>query len=256
MKIGISTACFYPDKTEDTLERIASLGFEEIEVFVNAPSESTVNFAHRLRDRAQGLGLEIIAFHPFTSFSETYCLFGSYETRRQDFYDIYRGYFEAAAAMGARVFNFHGCRSEWPIEVEKYCEIYAHLFHLAKVEGVRFSQENVRRHYAGHRDFVQDMKRILQNDVYFTLDVKQAKRCGEDPCSLRDAMGENLIHFHASDYLDDGACALPGQGICDYASILNEHIRSNNVSKVVEVYSTDYNQDNQLRDAADFMNKL
>ena len=256
MKIGISTACFYPCKTEETLECIAALGFGEIEVFVNAPSESTVDYARQLREQAKGLGLRITAFHPFTSFAETYCLFGSYETRRQDYYEIYKEYFEAAAAMGARVFNFHGCRSEWPMEVEKYCEIYATLFESAKREGICFSQENVKRHYAGHADFILDMKRILQKDVCFTLDVKQAKRCGEDPCRLRDAMGDRLIHFHASDYLDDGSCALPGQGVCDYASILNDHIRSDAVTKVVEVYSTDYTQDSQLREAADFMNKL
>lgn len=256
MKIGISTACFYPDKTENTLERIVALGFGEIEVFVNAPSESTVDYARGLRDQANRLGLQIVAFHPFTSFAETYCLFGSYAPRRQDFYDIYKGYFEAAATMGACVFNFHGCRSEWPISVEEYCEIYATLFDLAKREGVIFSQENVKCHYAGHSDFVLDMKRILQKDVYFTLDVKQAKRCGEDPCRLRDAMGENLIHFHASDYLEDGSCALPGRGMCDYAAILNEHIRSDAVTKVVEVYSGDYQQDVQLWEAADFINKL
>lgn len=256
MRIGISTSCFYPNTTEETLERIAALGFGEIEVFVNAPSESTVDYACRLRKRAKGLGLTVVAFHPFTSFAETYCLFGSYEPRRQDFYDIYKRYFEAAAAMGARVFNFHGCRSEWPIGTEQYCDIYAALFESAKREGIRFSQENVTRHYAGHADFVREMKRILQKDVCFTLDVKQAKRCGEDPCRIRDAMGENLIHFHASDYLDDGSCALPGQGVCDYANILNEHIRSDAVTKVIEVYSDNYQQDSQLRDAADFVNKL
>ncbi len=256
MKIGISTSCFYPDKTEETLERIAALGFSDIEVFVNAPSESTVDYARRFRERANRLGLQILAFHPFTSFAETYCLFGSYETRRRDFYEIYKGYFEAAAAMGARVFNFHGCRSEWPISVEKYCDIYAALFELAKREGICFSQENVNRHYAGHMDFIGQMKQMLQTNVYFTLDVKQAMRCHEDPCRIRDVMGEQLIHFHASDYHDDGSCALPGQGVCDYAAILNDHIRSEAVSKVIEVYSDNYQQDLQLRDAADFMNKL
>ena len=146
MKIGISTACFYPMHTEETLAHISSLGFEQIEVFVNSPSESTISYAKKLHRAAVAEGLKIIAFHPFSSFAETYCLFGAYERRRQDFYDIYKGYFEAAVAMGAQTFNFHGCRSDWPIEVGHYCEIYHELFTNASQVGVRFSQENVNRH--------------------------------------------------------------------------------------------------------------
>ncbi len=256
MKIGISTSCFYPMTTEQTLERIAPLGFREIEVFVNAPSESTVQYAKQLKKQANAHELKIIAFHPFSSFAETYCLFGAYERRRQDFYDIYKGYFATAAAMGADIFNFHGCRSEWEITPEEYCDIYHALYRLAQAEGVRFSQENVNRHNSGKVDFIRKMKRLLQNEVCFTLDVKQAMRSGEDPCEMRDAMGEDLIHFHASDHCEGGACALPGKGVCNYSTILNDHIRSNAVTKVIEVYSGDYTDDFQLREAADFINKL
>ncbi len=256
MNIGISTSCFYPTTTEETLERIAALGFREIEVFANAPSESTIPYATQFKKSASALGLKVIAFHPFSSFAETYCLFGAYERRRQDFYDIYKGYFAAASAMGADIFNFHGCRSEWAMTDEQYCDIYHKLYCIAQEEGIRFSQENVNRHYGGKVDFVRNIKRLLKNDVYFTLDVKQAMRSGEDPCDMRDAMGESLIHFHASDHQEDGSCALPGKGVCRYEDILNKHIRSNAVTKVIEVYSGDYTEDLQLREAADFMNKL
>ena len=256
MQIGISTSCFYPMITENTLQHIAELGFKHIEVFVNSPSESTVSYAKNFKKQAQSYGLNIVAFHPFSSFAETYCLFGSYEPRRKDFYEIYRGYFEAAAAMGASVFNFHGCRSDWPMEVSRYCEIYQDLYHIANKEGIRFSQENVNRHYAGHVSFIKDMNSILKDDLYFTLDIKQAKRCGEDPCCVRDAMGERLIHLHASDYLEDGACALPGQGLCHYEDILNDHLRSDAVSKVIEVYSGNYSELSELKMAAQYMNKL
>lgn len=242
--------------TEETLSRIAALGFKHIEVFVNAPSESTVRYAKKLRKLSSSQGLEIIAFHPFSSFAETYCLFGAYEQRRQDFYDIYKGYFEAAATMGAKTFNFHGCRSDWAIESARYCEIYHTLFRLAKREGVRFSQENVNRHYSGKIDFIREMKNQLNDELYFTFDVKQAMRNEEDPCAMRDAMGAQLIHFHASDHCADGSCALPGKGVCDYASILNDHIRGDHVGKVVEVYFGDYTQEKELREAVEYINKL
>ena len=256
MKIGISTSCFYPNTTEQSLERIATLGFEDIEVFVNAPSESTVSYAKMLKKSAKDCGLNIIAFHPYTSFAESYCLFGSYERRRQDFYEIYKQYFEAAACMGATIFNFHGCRDDWAMDIDRYCEIYAHLYRLAKKSGIRFSQENVNRHYAAKPDFLMGMKDRLGEDICFTMDVKQAKRSGVEPCLIRDAMGKQLIHFHASDYLDGGACALPGQGICCYEDIFDSHLRSDKVSKVIEVYSSDFTEDRQLREAAKFVSKL
>lgn len=256
MNIGISTSCFYPAITEKTLERIARLGFKQIEVFVNAPSESTISYASRFKQMADSYQLNVVAFHPFSSFAESYCLFGEYERRRQDFYDIYREYFAAAATMGANVFNFHGCRSDWPVSQEKYWDVYHTLFRLAQKEGIRFSQENVNRHYCSSPDYILNMRQALQHDLYFTFDVKQAMRSGEDPCAVRDAMGEHLIHFHASDYQETGACALPGKGICSYETILNKHLRSDAVSKVIEVYATDYTNDSQLREAANFMNKL
>ena len=256
MNIGISTSCFYPMKTEDTLSHIADLGFKQIEVFVNAPSESTVTYAKCFRSAADAAGLQIIAFHPFSSFAETYCLFGAYEQRRRDFYDIYNGYFEAAATMGAKTFNFHGCRSDWPIEPELYCEIYYELYRRSQQLGVRFSQENVNRHYGGRVDFIRTMNQQLKDDVWFTFDVKQAMRSGEDPCTMRDVMGQKLVHFHASDYRTGGACALPGQGECNYQAILNDQLRSDRVGKVIEVYSGDYIREQELRDAANFMNKL
>ena len=256
MDIGISTACFYPMTTEETLSHIASLDFRQIEVFVNSPSESTVSYAKKLRHQAEALNIEIIAFHPFSSFAETYCLFGAYERRRQDFYDIYKGYFESAATMGAKTFNFHGCRSDWEIEPARYCEIYYALYGLAKETGVHFSQENVNRHHAATVDFISMMRHQLKDDLCFTFDVKQAMRSGEDPCAVRDAMGDKLIHFHASDYRNDGSCALPGQGVCDYKTILNSHISSEHVSKVIEVYSGDYSTEQDLRSAVDYMNKL
>lgn len=34
MRLGISTACFYPQPIEETMERIAALGFRIIEIFL------------------------------------------------------------------------------------------------------------------------------------------------------------------------------------------------------------------------------
>lgn len=39
MKLGASTACFYPLETEKALEKVCKLGYKYAEVFMNAPCE-------------------------------------------------------------------------------------------------------------------------------------------------------------------------------------------------------------------------
>ena len=48
MKIGISTACFYPRLLEEGIERIASLGLRTIEIFFNTESEFCEPFVSEL----------------------------------------------------------------------------------------------------------------------------------------------------------------------------------------------------------------
>ena len=48
MKIGASTACFYPLETEKALKKVTDLGFEKAEVFVNAPCEYEEKFVNEL----------------------------------------------------------------------------------------------------------------------------------------------------------------------------------------------------------------
>ena len=256
MKIGISTACFYPETTERALDRIAALGVDQAEIFVNSPSESTPAAARRFRKQAQKAGIRLVAFHPFTSFAESYCLFSSYERRRRDFYEIYRRYFAAAAQAGCRVFHFHGALADTSIPVARYCEIYSHLFALAQKEGVLFSQENVWNFLSGRAAFLLEMHRLLGNEVCFTLDIKQAMRRGEDPLAIREAMGDRIVHLHLNDWTASGSCVLPGQGCSPYKKLLDTGLRGDEITKVVEVYRSDFSADSDLLSAIQSMNNF
>ena len=48
MKIGASTACFYPLETEKALKKVTDLGFEKAEVFANAPCEYEEKFVNEI----------------------------------------------------------------------------------------------------------------------------------------------------------------------------------------------------------------
>ena len=67
MRLGISTACFYPQPLEDTIPRISSLGFHLIEIFFNTEREYDPSFLSRLKSLADQNGIQIVSIHPYTS---------------------------------------------------------------------------------------------------------------------------------------------------------------------------------------------
>ena len=50
MSFGVSTACLYPQNTEDALEELGKLGVKPCEIFLNSPSETSPEFARILRE--------------------------------------------------------------------------------------------------------------------------------------------------------------------------------------------------------------
>ena len=53
MKLGASTACFYPLETEKALLKVTELGYKYAEVFMNAPSELEEPFLKQLNTIAK-----------------------------------------------------------------------------------------------------------------------------------------------------------------------------------------------------------
>ena len=111
MSYGISTSCLYPLNTEDALETLGKNGIKTCEVFLNSISETTENFAGILNAIKEEYGMKITAVHPFSSFSETFMLFGEYERRYLDVVDFYKRCFEVTAILGADISIIHGMRN-------------------------------------------------------------------------------------------------------------------------------------------------
>ncbi|MEG1895566.1 MAG: sugar phosphate isomerase/epimerase, partial [Oscillospiraceae bacterium] len=66
MNIGVSTGCFFPEKTDVALERVARLGAKYAEIFFNTDSELEEEFLYKLKDIADRNGITITSVHPFT----------------------------------------------------------------------------------------------------------------------------------------------------------------------------------------------
>ena len=251
MRLGISTASFYPELIESAVKRSAALGFRVLEVFVNSEVESGADFGKRTGDLAREYGMEIVAYHPYTSFAESFYFFSEYGRRTDESVELYKKYFHTASVMGARVFNVPGALARRPVDVDRYCEVYRRLYLAAAEEGLVFSQENVYNYQSGTLEFIRQMRARLGDGVAFTLDVKQANRLGIAPADMLDAMGDRLVHLHLSDFTAADDCLLPGAGCFDYRTFLGRLDRDGDQNCVIEVYRHSYQEETEILEAKD-----
>ena len=102
MKLGISTASFYPMETELALEEIGKAGVKDTEIFFNCESELKDSFIDILLEIKEKYSLNITAVHPTMSLAESFMIFSAYERRFYEALKQYHRYSEVAKALGAQ----------------------------------------------------------------------------------------------------------------------------------------------------------
>lgn len=253
MIAGASTSCLFPMLTEQSLEHLMQMGIRTVEVFLNSPSERTLDFAARLGAIAKPFGANIVSVHPYSSESEGVSFFGRYPRRFDDEVEGYKRYFEICAALGADMFVFHGARNFLPMEAQFYFERFACLRDIARQFGVRLCQENIARCHSGSVSFIKEMKQELP-DVDFVLDIKQALRAKTAALEMLEAMGKNLAHVHISDHNADCDCLALGDGVLDTKQFI-EQLKGSGFNKAVilELYSWNFNDEKKLKQGVELL---
>lgn len=240
MLAGISTACFYPQHTEDTLRQLISLSIQSVEIFLNTFSELEDTYLRELRRLADGSGVRVLAIHPFTSGMEPLFFFSRYDRRFQDGLELYKRFFHAANLLGAEILVFHGNTRGIPIENDAYFERFGRLIQAGKSFGVLVCQENVSRCTSHSPVFLREMAAALP-DARFVLDVKQAVRSGESPQSFIEALGRKIVHIHISDHTEQISCLPPGKGILNTGRFLTDMQNTGfNGGIIVELYRENF----------------
>ncbi|MCD8356357.1 MAG: sugar phosphate isomerase/epimerase [Clostridia bacterium] len=261
MQIGISTASFYPTPIEQGIVSASELGFHRVELFINSESEYVPPFRTDLKQSLDDMGLQVVSVHPFTSAMEGHFLFSDYIRRTQDALDQYERYFEAAAALGASYFIFHGetlrSRGLPPARAEyRRIETYHKLCERAAAHGITFTQENVSWCKSSDLAF---LKQLYDNvpELRYTLDIKQAYRAGRSWQDYVDAVGDRIVNLHISDYTGESDCLLPGQGSVDFTNLFRQlEAHGYQGSALVEVYSDDYSSFDELRQSRLFLQSV
>ena len=249
MKIeaGISTACFYPMETEKALADILHNGVKRVEIFFNAPSELEQGFLRQLNAQLKAANARVVSIHPFTSGFEPFLFFQKYERRFRDSLDFYRRYFFAAASLGAKYIVFHGNLQEKAGDPREYFERFALLRESSLEQGVILVQENVNRYCGAKADFLLQMRRYLNDQVEFTLDLKQSVLAGEGVEAVYKAMGSRLRHIHISDHGPGEACLPIGRGHFDFAAFFHRLQKDGyQGDMVLELYRHSYERPEEL----------
>lgn len=255
MNIGASSSCFYPLETEKALGKLIDIGFKSSEVFFNTSSELEPAFVKEMKKQADAADMRVLSVHPFSSALENTCIFGEYQRRYDDYIDLYKKHFHAAAILGADVVVIHGglARQKRDISSNFYFERFASLIELGKIEGVRVCQENVVRFRSESLEFLKEMRKALGDDFNMVFDIKQAIRSGYDPFEVLKEMKNSIVHVHISDNTPDCDCMPPGKGSFDYKRLFDELNEADyKGGYVIEIYSKGYDVYKELSASKSF----
>lgn len=256
MKTGISSSCFYPKDTCESLKLLGEHGVKNSEIFLNTFSELDDSYVSELEKVKEYYGMNIPSIHPFTSGIEPMLFFTEYKKRLLDGLDLYSRYFEAAQRLGAKILVFHGDKKGSPTSNEIYAERYLALYELGQKYSVTVCQEDVPRCKCSDIEFILDMKRYLGEKVAFTADFKQAIRSGMDVEEMIRAMGDRLLHVHISDSAPGQDCLAPSKGNADFDKLLGLLVECSNAQNImIELYSKNFSGIDELIDSLDFLNK-
>lgn len=256
MPIGISTACFYPNLTENSVAFLAESGIKLIEIFFNSRSETNIRYLSKLKPILDSYHMNVIAVHSFFCAYEPYLIFSDYERRFDDCLPYADALFDAGSFLGAKYAIIHGGKDSGNISSDKYFERFNTLYNRGIEIGVQLAQENVNLYKSSRPEFIAEMRNSLKDNVAFVLDVKQCIRAGVEINDMVNAMGNRLVHIHLSDNNAENDCMLPFNGSFDFYSFLNSNEIIKRATKVIELYNSAYFSREEVIESVNKLNKL
>lgn len=249
MKIGVSTANFFPDiDTEDMIDLYGKNGITTLEVFLNTYSEMTEDYIKKLKERTDRHGITVNSVHVMSMILEP-CLFDLHSRRRRDFLELYRRTLRCVRELDSSIYTFHGppVNMASPRHYDHIAQCYDVLYELAGEAGVRLAQENVAYLASGKPEFILAMKERMKQRMFHTFDIKQAVKAGIDPYDYLAVIAKDLVNIHLNDNDAASHCLLPGQGTFDFGRFFRKlkdiGYRGNGI---LELYRHNFNDEKDL----------
>ncbi|MGI6152642.1 MAG: sugar phosphate isomerase/epimerase family protein [Christensenellaceae bacterium] len=251
---------------EDALKRIGELGVPHAEVFFSANMEYTPEFIHGLNRICTDEGVSVVSVHAFTTVFEPQ-LFSYHPRQYEEALRVYYNVLEAAAMLHAEIYVFHGpiwlkTARKLALDFDYVGERTAFLAEEAKSYGIKLAYENVHWCWYQYPGFAKELvEKSGADNLYFTLDMKQAAQSGYEVMDFIDDMGERLAHIHLCDYIkkENGEIVsdLPFNGQMDWHTLRDKlrDIRYDG-TLMLEVYSSDYKTDGELMENYNKVNRF
>jgi sugar phosphate isomerase/epimerase len=259
VRCGISTACFYPGQTLDSLKKVAEANASVTEIFLNTFSELEDGYVGKLADVVKASGVEVAAVHPCSSAMDGFFFATDYEGRMRDGIKLYRRFFEAARALGAGKLVFHGDHrpNMQKFGARRYAESFKALAAVGREYGILLCHENVSYCRLGDPADVRELRPFLGQDAAFVLDTKQVQRFGAGLPDMLDAMGGCIRHVHISDYSVGHDCLPPGAGEADFALLIGKlKAQQYDGDLVIELYRDNFEDVQDLVKAMQYVQRL
>ncbi len=252
MRCGVSTACFYPQGTAESLRKVCKAGVETTEIFLNTFSELDPAYIDRLRAILGESKTRVRSLHPFASNLDTFFFASEYVGRLEDGLRLYRRFFEICSLLKIRLMVFHGDYRQTPYPFEKYCENYLLLRNMARSYDVDFCQENVVRCKCGQPEYIRRMRECTRDDISFVLDVKQQRRAGVPLWEMMDAMRGKIAHVHLSGETPENDCVTPDISNFPLEAFLRRLAGDGFTGDImIELYRGGFSADKELFDVAE-----
>ena len=254
MSVGISSACFYPEISENAVKYLCENDTPNIEIFFNSACEIKGEIFKEICDCVKENGTKVVSVHPFSSAFEPFMLFSDYERRFSDGLELYKRYFEVCNILGAKILVLHGDRADRTYCDDRYIDRYHRLYTAGKEQGVVLAQENICYCRSRDTEFLKKMRAELSDEVAFVLDLKQARRADVDYHKYIEVMGEKLIHLHANDFDENHDCLLPGKGVLDFSEVYRALSSVGfKGDSIIEVYRGNYGEHKELLESMRYL---
>ncbi len=257
MEIGVSTASLYPLHVEDAFAELAGLGIKKAEIFANASCEARDPIVSQILKIRDNNGMKITSFHPFSSPMESVFLFSEYDRRIEEMMSMYREFFGSMNRMGAGVFVLHGAILSSKCTMAHYFKQFRMLSETGREYGITVAQENVSYCLSGQLDFLKAMKRELGDYAKFVLDLKQARRSGDDPLRYANELGESIVHCHLSDADGSRDCLPIGAGNFDFSELIRRLFGCGfDGALIIELYRSNYGSFDELKKSEEILAEI
>jgi len=215
IKVALSTASVFPERTPDAFETAARLGYDGLEVMVTSdPVSQDASVLRKLSDYHE---VPVVAVHA-PNLLLTQRVWG------RDPWTKLTKSGELASALGARVVVVHP-PFRWQRDYARY--FLSGIAEISEASGVAFAVENLYPLLRGDTEiaaYAPHWNPVEMDCTAATLDVSHAAVSGSDLLGMAESLGDRLTHVHLGDGTKPGLPdehLVPGRGTQPCAELLS-----------------------------------